>query len=142
MALKFKNIVSVTSLGMIASETLHIVKGPKRPYIRGDKQLGGGQSEFSPSTSEVIGFAHFPLSINSGLSRPELRANVVLGKQNSKQQEDPPLPPRPRPRLSAQKDYKEFLQSTSLRGSNLEERAVKQTAAAFAVSYIFAAWLQ
>ena len=42
----------------------------KRPKtaIRGDKQLGGGQSEFSPSTSEVIGFAHFPLSINSCLS--------------------------------------------------------------------------
>ena len=101
MALKFKNIVSVTSLGMIASETLHIVKGPKRPYIRGDKQLGGGQSEFSPSTSEVIGFAHFPLSINSGLSRLKLRVNVALSKQNSKQQEEPPLPRLHRRTISA-----------------------------------------
>ena len=121
---------------MIASETLHIVKGPKTA-IRGDKQLGGGQSEFSPSTSEVIGFAHFPLSINSCLStfKARVTSKCCTWEAEFKATGRSSLPPSPR--LSAQKDYKEFLQSTSLRGSNLEERAVKQTAApAFAVSYL------
>ena len=95
-ALKFKNIARNDCKRDIA----YCCKRPKMAIREGEQHGGGGRpaempKRIFPSTSEVIGFTHFPLSINSCLSRPESRGNVVLGKQNSKQQEDPPSSPSP-----------------------------------------------